>query len=631
MLRATLVWSAALSASAALVPSQDGLTVYDAVNNITWLANGNLPAANRFTLPVCNATNPQPCVNASGSMNYQSALAWIAALNAANYLGHNNWLLPTSPVTDKSCGAVGPNGGSFAYGCINSAMGSLYYNGLNLKAPATATPIPANSVGPFSNFQPYLYWSQYSAGAQGYHTFTFNTGWRGSNVNNHVIYALAMIQGKIPGTPAASGKGLQVSADKQTVYDPVTNVTWLANANLAASNTFGLPACTALLTPKMCVNSDGAMTWDSADQWIKNMNAAAYLGQKNWELPPIDPNCGGFNCSSAMEPMGELFYKQLGLSRGTPIVPTPDIAVGPFHNIQPYLYWSCQGAALQSACSSDVPAPNFGWSFSFGNGFQGTDIQMNELYVTAYFAGSRTSAAGPVIAYVANAEGESPTIAPNTWVEIKGASLAPTGDSRIWGNSDFANNQMPTQLDGVSATVNSKPAYVYYISPTQVNILTPLDAMSGSVQVVVTNNGATSSSFTAQAQALSPSFFIFGGGPYVGAVHASGGLIGSTSLYPGSTTPAKPGETILLYTNGFGPTNVPVTSGSVMQSGTLSPMPVIKIGNNAAAVQFAGLVAPGEFQFNVVVPSSTPDGDQPITATYNGSSTQAGPLITVQR
>jgi uncharacterized protein (TIGR03437 family) len=42
------------------------------------------------------------------------------------------------------------------------------------------------------------------------------------------------------------------------------------------------------------------------------------------------------------------------------------------------------------------------------------------------------------------------------------------------------------------------------------------------------------------------------------------------------------------------------------------------------------LVAPGEFLFNVVVPATLADGDQPITATYNGLTTQPGTLITVQ-
>ena len=52
---------------------------------------------------------------------------------------------------------------------------------------------------------------------------------------------------------------------------------------------------------------------------------------------------------------------------------------------------------------------------------------------------------------------------------------------------------MPTQLDGVSATVNGKAAFVYYIRPLQVNILTPPDAMSGSVAVRLNYAGQTSS------------------------------------------------------------------------------------------------------------------------------------------
>ncbi len=98
----------------------------------------------------------------------------------------------------------------------------------------------------------------------------------------------------------------------------------------------------------------------------------------------------------------------------------------------------------------------------------------------------------------------------------------------------------------------------------------------------------------------------------------------------GRTTHAQPGETIVMYANGFGPTSTAVVSGSETQSGTLSPMPAISIGGVAATVTFAGLVAPGEFQFNVVVLPSLANGDQPAMAMYNGFATQAGTLITVQ-
>jgi len=74
-----------------------------------------------------------------------------------------------------------------------------------------------------------------------------------------------------------------------------------------------------------------------------------------------------------------------------------------------------------------------------------------------------------------------------------------------------------------------------------------------------------------------------------------------------------------------------VVSGAEAQSGILSPLPVVTIGGIPAMVQFAALNgAPGEFQFNVVVPANAPDGDVPILATYNGLETQSSALITVQ-
>jgi uncharacterized protein (TIGR03437 family) len=154
--------------------------------------------------------------------------------------------------------------------------------------------------------------------------------------------------------------------------------------------------------------------------------------------------------------------------------------------------------------------------------------------------------------------------------------------------------------------------------------------MQGTVNVVVSNKSVPSGTFVAQAQSLSPSFFVFDG-THVAAVHLNATDIGPTTLYPGLTTPAKPGELVVLVANGFGPTSVPVVGGSMMQSGNLPVLPVVKIGGITAIVQYAALIVPGEYQFNVFVPPSELDGEQPITATYNGLTTQAGALIAIQR
>ncbi len=238
----------------------------------------------------------------------------------------------------------------------------------------------------------------------------------------------------------------------------------------------------------------------------------------------------------------------------------------------------------------------------------------------------------PVVSLVANAASETPVIGPNTWVEIKGTNLAPAGSKRIWQAKDFVNGNMPVNLDGVSVTVNGKSAYVYYISPTQVNILTPPDAIAGPVQIVVSNSGSISSPFAAKAQAVAPAFFTASGN-YILGQHADYSLIGPASLsVPGAPfTPAKPGETVIFYATGFGPPNATLVAGSQVQTGSLSPLPVVKIGANTAAVTAAVMTAPGQYQLNVVVPSNTGDGDQPISATVNGINTQSGLLLTVKQ
>jgi len=233
------------------------------------------------------------------------------------------------------------------------------------------------------------------------------------------------------------------------------------------------------------------------------------------------------------------------------------------------------------------------------------------------------------ISQVLNATGEAPLISQNTWIEIKGTNLSQT--KRIWQASDFdpATGLMPTELDGVSATVDGKPAYVYYISPTQVNVLTPLDSALGPVNVVVKNGIGTSAAATVTMLPNSLGFFAFNSATYAAATHANGALVGPATLYPGQTTPAAPGETIVLYGNGFGEVTPAINPGAAAQAGVLPYNPTITIGGLPATVIYAAVVTPGLYQFNVVVPPNAQNGDLALLATYNGVSTQPGVVVTV--
>jgi uncharacterized protein (TIGR03437 family) len=235
----------------------------------------------------------------------------------------------------------------------------------------------------------------------------------------------------------------------------------------------------------------------------------------------------------------------------------------------------------------------------------------------------------PGITAVANAASYQPGFASGTWISVFGTNLS--ASTYTWQDSDFVNGLLPTSLQGVSVTINGVAAYVAYISPGQINVLAPDDLTAGKVQVQVTAAHQTSQFLSGPKAPFAPAFFTFAGGAYVAALHADYSLVGAPGLLPGAVTqPARPGETILLYGTGFGPTNPPLPTGQLVT--TLAPLPdlpQIKIGGIAATVAFAGLVGPGLYQFNVTVPS-LPGGDAAVLATIGGVATQTGVSVTVQ-
>jgi uncharacterized protein (TIGR03437 family) len=257
-----------------------------------------------------------------------------------------------------------------------------------------------------------------------------------------------------------------------------------------------------------------------------------------------------------------------------------------------------------------------------------------------------TSADAPATISSVNVAGGGPDIAQNTWIEIHGKNLVPANtpaSGMIWSAApEFASNVMPTQLGNLplQVTVNNIPAYLYFFcsgaagsvcATDQINVLTPMDGTVGPVQVAV-YNGIYSASFTVSMQAAAPSFPLVGATKYLVATHADYSLVGPASMsVPGYPfTPAQAGETIVIYAFGFGMPESAVVSGSASQSGSLPTLPAIRIGGTAATVVYAGVISPGLYQLNVVVPSTAPSGDNPVTCSYNGATSPPGDLIAVR-
>jgi uncharacterized protein (TIGR03437 family) len=237
-------------------------------------------------------------------------------------------------------------------------------------------------------------------------------------------------------------------------------------------------------------------------------------------------------------------------------------------------------------------------------------------------------ASAPTITAVENGASYQTGFAPAAWVSILGRNLSQT--TRTWGASDFVNGLLPVSLSGVSVTIDGQPAYVYYISPAQINVLAPDDSAVGAVEVQVTVAQVASNSFTAQKVQFAPGLFTMGGG-YVAALHADYSFVGKSGLIAGATsTPATAGETISIYGTGFGPANPPLPSSQVVATpAPLANSVLFTIGGAAATVTYAGVAGSGLDQFNVKVPN-VPNGDAVVVAQIGGVETQTGVLITVQ-
>jgi len=279
--------------------------------------------------------------------------------------------------------------------------------------------------------------------------------------------------------------------------------------------------------------------------------------------------------------------------------------------------------------------------------FTATNVTQTSNSLSAQGTGTITTPApgAPIITQVKTAFGSTP-IANNTWLQINGTNLAPANTPSTgidWSNApDFASGKMPTKLGAIdSVTVDGKPAYLYFYcsaatnsncATDQINVLSPLFDPQGLVPVVVTRNGVASAPFVVTKTGVSPALPLFDVKGHVVARHLDFSLMGPTTLYPGLSTPAKPGETIILVAYGFGASTNPgatLTEGSATQSGPLPFTPRCWISGLQANVA-AALISPGLFQLNVTVPTQTPSGDNPIICVYPGFPMSPGALIAVQ-
>jgi uncharacterized protein (TIGR03437 family) len=238
----------------------------------------------------------------------------------------------------------------------------------------------------------------------------------------------------------------------------------------------------------------------------------------------------------------------------------------------------------------------------------------------------------PVITGVVNGASFQTPIVPNSWATITGSNLAAVTDT--WANA-IVNGKLPTVLDGVSVTVGGKPAYLYYISAGQLNIVVP-DIPAGQTQVTVTTAAGTSSAFTVTAATYGPAFFLWPNNQAV-ATRQNFSLAVKDGTFAGATTiAAKPGDVIILWGTGFGPTNpaapvgIQLPSDQVFSTSTAANVTI----NNVPATVFGTALAPGFaalYQIAIQVPDSTPDGEWPVIVSIGGVKSPTGVVLSVKK
>jgi uncharacterized protein (TIGR03437 family) len=230
----------------------------------------------------------------------------------------------------------------------------------------------------------------------------------------------------------------------------------------------------------------------------------------------------------------------------------------------------------------------------------------------------------PVIGGVISATGIPGSVQNNiesgSWVAIYGTNLA---DSTMDWTGKIVNGILPTTLGGVSVTIGGKAAAVYYISPGQLDVQAS-DGLSGSVPVVVTNNGRISGPGTAQAQDYAPALFQWGSFKYAVATrYPDNAYIGGLN-FGSPYQNAKAGDVLILWATGFGPTNPAAAAGTVVGAAGYTTTPVTAtLGGNPISV-LATALSPGlagVYQIAVEIPNDAPSGDLLIRATIQGNQT----------
>ena len=233
-------------------------------------------------------------------------------------------------------------------------------------------------------------------------------------------------------------------------------------------------------------------------------------------------------------------------------------------------------------------------------------------------------------ASIANsAAGVADYYAPNTFISIYGQSLAVNTVSI--SAEDLSGGTLPIALIGANVVVliNNIPAYMWYVSPTLVNVLIPADLIAGPATLQLEVDGKYGPPAAINLSATAPALFQTDATTIL-ATHADSSLVTASS-------PAQAGEVIVLWATGLGPTVPPVIPNQVPEAAApLAAMSQFQVLVDGVAVDpgliyYAGATptCAGLYQINVRLPEGAAANPE-IRIAASGTMSPPGRFLAVQ-
>lgn len=223
------------------------------------------------------------------------------------------------------------------------------------------------------------------------------------------------------------------------------------------------------------------------------------------------------------------------------------------------------------------------------------------LFGLPLFAQSSTAPSYSAASIVNSATNTANALAPNTIATIYGVNLS-WGTSGL-SSSDLRAGYLPQELASVRVIVAGQIAFLYYVSPQQINFLIPDNLRPGNMELVIARQGTAGPQVQITVNAAGPGLYEWEPG-MIASTHADGSII--TEAHP-----AHPGETVVIYGTGLGATNPDVGGGEI----SMIPAQIVQLNDfhmwvagNALAgpsVDYVGLTpgTPGLYQVNFKLPA----------------------------